>query len=493
MRLKASPIILLILMLLGGFLLRLYRLDNPIADWHSWRQADTSSVSRNFVTKGYDILHPRFDDLSNVPSGNDNPQGYRFVEFPLYNIAQAGLFQIIGIFTLEEWGRLISIFSSLITSVFLYLMVKKHWTQKAGLLTAFFYTFLPYSIYYGRTILPDTTMIMTTLGSIYFFDLWTESKPEIKNHQLSKTWGYFILAIVFAITALLLKPYAVFFLLPILTLCLQKYGWGFVRKWQLWVFALVSITPLILWRQWITQFPAGIPANNWLLNGDGIRFKPSFFRWIGYERVIKLISGYVGVIFLLIGSLTLLRKMNYFLLTFLLSTILYLCIFATGNVKHDYYQILIIPSMAIVYGIGAEQFVLLGKKRIPFSPSMGIAGLVTVTLITGTMFFFSWNIVKDYFNINNRSIVIAGEAIDKMTPRDAKVIAIYDGDTSFLYQTKRQGWASFEKPLDEMVNQLGADYLVLSNPVEKDLYFAKDYKILKQTKEYLLYDLHQKP
>ncbi len=26
-----------------GLALRLYKIDNPIADWHSWRQADTTS------------------------------------------------------------------------------------------------------------------------------------------------------------------------------------------------------------------------------------------------------------------------------------------------------------------------------------------------------------------------------------------------------------------------------------------------------------------
>src|SRR5947207_15186264 len=117
---------LLILVLVGGFIVRLYRFDNPIADWHSWRQADTSSVSRNFVANGFDLLHPRMDNISNVQSGLDNPQGYFFVEFPLYNAAQAGLFKLVGILTLEEWGRLISIISSTLSALFLYLIVSRH-------------------------------------------------------------------------------------------------------------------------------------------------------------------------------------------------------------------------------------------------------------------------------------------------------------------------------------------------------------------------------
>ena len=31
-----------------------------------------------------------------------------------------------------------------------------------------------------------------------------------------------------------------------------------------------------------------------------------------------------------------------------------MCTFATGNVQHDYYQILIIPSLAIIYALGSD-------------------------------------------------------------------------------------------------------------------------------------------
>jgi hypothetical protein len=164
--------------LILGFVLRLHGFSNPIADWHSWRQADTSAVSRNFVTGGFDILHPRFDDLSNVPSKLDNPEGYRFVEFPFYNVAQAGLYMFVGIFSLEQWGRLITIAMSLLSSVFLYKIVSKYSGEIAGLATGFFYTFLPYNIYYGQAILPDPSMVAALLGAIYFFDKWLGDKRE---------------------------------------------------------------------------------------------------------------------------------------------------------------------------------------------------------------------------------------------------------------------------------------------------------------------------
>jgi hypothetical protein len=223
----------LLLIFIGAFALRLYRFDGPIADWHSWRQADTSAVSRNFVKNGFDILHPKFDDLSNVPSGIDNPQGLRFVEFPLYNIKQALLYKLFGMLTLEQWGRMVSIISSLFSMLFLYLIVTRHSNKKIGILSAFFFGFIPYNIFYGRTILPDPSMVASSLGGIYFFDLWIVEISKQKTKY--KQYFYFILSILLTAAALLFKPYAIFFTLPMIVLVFNKWGWGFIKKWQLWI------------------------------------------------------------------------------------------------------------------------------------------------------------------------------------------------------------------------------------------------------------------
>ena len=177
---KKLEFVVLGAILLCALVTRLYRFDGPIADWHSWRQADTSSVSRNFVKNGFDFLHPTYHDLSNVPSGIDNPKGYRFVEFPIYNALQAGGFKFFGIFTLEEWGRIISIISSLFATVFIYLILKNRGYGLAGFIAAFFYATIPFSVFYGRTILPDQTMVTASLGSIYFFQIWMKKDLRLK-------------------------------------------------------------------------------------------------------------------------------------------------------------------------------------------------------------------------------------------------------------------------------------------------------------------------
>ena len=479
---KRYSIFILGLILILGFVVRLYRFNNPIADWHSWRQADTSSVSRTFVEEGFNVLYPRYMDLSNVPSGKDNPNGYRFVEFPIYNVAQAGLFKYVGYFTLEEWGRLVSIFASLASVVFIYLIIKERGHKFSGMIAAFLYATLPFSIYYGRTILPDQSMVAAILGGTYFFQAWLNKDLRFRIYDLR-----FILALILTAAAFLLKPYALFFTLPMIYLVFEKLGFAAFKKWQLWIFLLVSVIPLIWWRIWMLKFPEGIPVSAWLFNEGNIRFRPAFFRWIFYERISKLILGYFGVIFLVLAFITKIKKKDFlFSLSFAFSSLLYLFIIARGNVQHDYYQILIIPSIVIFLGLGIGQLLSnLFKQKKYF-----ILSALLVPFIL--MYFFSWNQVKDYFNINNHSIIIAGEAVDKLTPKNAKIIANYGGDTSFLYQTKRSGWASMEKSLPEMV-KLGADYLVLPNPKKEDYGIGKEYKIVKATSDYILFDLRQKP
>ncbi len=484
-KLFSKNTLLLLFVVIVGFLLRLYKIENPIADWHSWRQVDTSAVSRTFVTNGFDILHPRFEDISNVPSGKDNPEGYRFVEFPLYNIFQAGFYTIFDTFSLEVWGRLVTICSSLLAGIFLYVLVKRHSDELTALCVSIVYLTLPFNVYFGRTVLPDPSMIMTILAGIYFFDNYVEKTNKKKAL-------YYMLAVVFTASSFLLKPYALFFTLPMFYLVIKKYPRSFFKQWQLWLFIFLTVFPLLGWRQWISQFPEGIPASDWLFNAGNIRFTGAYFYWIFADRIARLILGYWGITFfifgILFGKTVLKEKKDFgFFISFIFSSLLYLIIIARGNVQHDYYQIAIVPSLSIFTGLGLR--FLINNSLHELDKKITITA---VTILLLFMYMFSWYFVRDYYNINNKSIIIAGAAVDEKTPKNAKVVAPYDGDTTLLYYTYRQGWASFQNPLPELI-QKGATHLVLINPSEKDREIGKTYKIIADTKEYILFDLRKSP
>lgn len=477
---KKIEFFLLILILLGAFVARLYQFQRPVADWHAWRQVDTSAVSRNFLKYGFDVLHPKFDDFSKGVSLLDNPQGYRFVEFPIYNVLQAGLFKLFGNFTLEQWGRLVTIFSQLLTMVFLYFIVKKYLNVRAGLITISFLAFVPYNIYFGRVILPDSSMVMASLGGIYFFDRWLEIKSKIKIQN----YIFFILSVIFTASAFLLKPFALFFTLPLLYLAFRVFGIGFLRKKELWLFLVATLAPLILWRLWMQQYPEGIPQSGWLFNQYGIRFKGAFFHWLFAERIGQLILGYFGLPFVIIGMLLKNKKEGLLWYAFLASSLVYMTVIAYGNVHHDYYQILIMPTLAIFFASGIN--FILDKSGELLNRYTSYAIVIVCVLF---MLAFGWFKIRDYYNLQHVEVLLAGEAVDKFTPKDAKIIAPYGGDTTLLYYTNRRGWPVWDRPIQEFL-KAGAQYLVFTKPKEDELNFKKYFPVVDELEnEYIIFDL----
>ncbi|KKU90768.1 MAG: Dolichyl-phosphate-mannose-protein mannosyltransferase [Microgenomates group bacterium GW2011_GWA1_48_10] len=476
--------------LIASLWLHTYKLNSPIADWHSWRQADTSAVTRNFVKEqNINWLYPTFDDLSAVASGEENPMGYRFVEFPLYNAVSAYPKLILPELSVEVVERLVTAFASALTALFLFLICRKLFNRRIGYFAALTYTLLPYNIFYGRAILPDPMMVMLSLGAIYF------AVKYIFAERLTSL----ALAGLMAALALLVKPFAIFLLAPI------AYLWfaGFKFSWRKWLFLAIvmglSLLPFLLWRLWVSRPPEGIPASDWLFNGDGIRFKGAFWYWLFADRIGRLILGCWGLILLGFGVIRKVEgKFKLFPILFFISSLLYLFVFATGNVRHDYYQILLIPSLAILVGLGLD-FLLSTSNSLTNN-------LITKPLAIASFVFmlgFGWYFVRDYFNINHPEIVEAGKAVEKLTNDKALILAPYGGDTAFLYQTNRKGWPIVEGTIDDMIKK-GAQYYVsvqeddLTKHLINDSWpvwiprpekIVKKYKLLDRTPTYTIIQL----
>lgn len=453
---RKKEIFSLTLILIGAFVVRLYCLNNPVAAWHSWRQADTAAVARNFLKFGLDPLRPRYDDLSNIASGKDNPQGYRMVEFPLYQILGTGLYQLLrgvpGI-TLEIALRMISILSSLGVMIFLYSLVKKLSGELVAFTTVFIFAFLPYSVFYSRAILPEMLAVFLAIGALWFLERWGIGESASWRRGI---WGTGILAGL----AILTKPTAGFLLLPLVYFELRNWRWSLGHLGRLCLSGILTIGPFLAWRWWILQFPEGIPSSDWLLNGGNIRFTGAYFYWLLGERLAKLIFGYWLVVPFAVG---LMYKSDRSYMTYMLllaGTVLYTIVFARGNVQHDYYQILWLPVLSIFAGQGIA-FLL--AKNIHLQRFLSFM-LVIFCLITGLL--LSWHEIRGYYWINNPAMVEAGRAVDKLTPKEAKVIAPYGGDTAFLYQTNRQGWpVGFE--IEKKI-AMGADYYVNTNVADPE-------------------------
>lgn len=462
----------LIFVLIAAFTVRLYKIDAPIADWHSWRQADTAAVSRNFIKYGFNPLVPKYDDMSGVSEiPVTNPNTFRFVEFPIYNIFTFPVYKTFGVN--DKYSRLVSVIFSLGSVVFLYLICKRYLGTGVSLLAALIYSVLPFNIFFSRTTLPEPTFLFFSLGMMYFVDKWIWQNRGI------------VRALIFTAIAFLMKPWAIFFVPPLLFSAFIKYG--SIRKVPrtFFLFWGVAILPFIFWRLWILQQPEGIPASNWLMNGDHIRFRPAFFRWIISERLGREILGVTGLTLAIIGILIRPKK-GYFLHVWLLSMILYYVIFATGNVRHNYYQYITVPIWAVFLTLG---FVFLIKGLKDFIPRIWTIPLAI--LLLGLSFYFTWDQDKGFYQINNPVIVEAGKKADQILPKDAVVVAPYNGDTAFLYQTNRKGWPVTALPLSEMVSDYGITHFISTTHDAKTSWVIRHFKILENNPQFVIADLRQ--
>ncbi len=470
-------IIFLIAVFALSFRLRTYKIDNPVADWHSWRQADTAAVARNFAKEEFNLLYPKAHNFFKQSPGDlANPNRYFLNEFPFYNAVVALVYKNFSIN--EAYARLVSVFFSSLTAVFLYLLVKRYSSKLTAGLSALFFAIIPYNIYYGRVIMPDPTFIFFSVLSLYLVTLWVEKE----------SWLWALLSGLSLGLGMLVKPYAIFLGLPILYLVLRKWSFKAIIKPQVYLVGLISLAMLGAWRWHINQYPEGMFGSEWLINATDIRFKGAFFRWIIFDRMNRLIFATGGFVLFWLGVIAKRsKKEGLFFLMWLLSVFAYISYFAMGNVTHDYYQMPIVPIGAVLM---AKGFVFLLKKGEGL-----VARLLNISLALSfvlLMLAFGWYEVRGFFNINHPEIVAAGKQIDKLTPQDAKVIAPYDRDPAFLYQTNRNGWSGLRN-MEELEEYMadGATHYVSVKTDDLTNTIAENCQVLEKTEQYLIADLRE--
>ena len=472
---KKIELILLFFILLIAFSVRLYKINRPIADWHSWRQADTAAVARNFIKEGFNPFIPIYDDMSSQTNGLDNPNRYRFVEFPIYNSLIAAVWSQTGISV--TYARLVTVFITLASTALLYFLARKFSGVTVAALAAFFFATIPYNVFYSSTILPAPLMVASILALYLSFANWLEKEKSV-------LWA--ASSILFANVAILVWPIALFFMLPVIYLTFQKYGIGAIKRFNLWVFAILSLAPFLAWRFWMGNFPAGIPNWQFLINEGNIRFKGAFFRWLISERLGNLILTVGGFGLFVLGLVKKPEaKEKFFYFSWLASVALYFTVFASGNVRHDYYQVPIVPILAIFMALGIQ--FLSEKPTEYFNKYVGISTAIVLVLF---MYAFGFYQIQGYYWINRPQIVEAGKAVDRLLPKNATVIAPYNGDTAFLYQTNRHGYPIVDRPLSDFVKN-GTEYLVSVDVNDTGIQnLAKNCQTLEKTQDYVIIRLN---
>jgi len=315
------------------------------------------------------------------------------------------------------------------------------------------------------------------------FAIWAFMKfVEAKNYLF-----LYISSLSFALGALT-KPFVLFYMIPAAYLAVKTFGFKGILNSRKLLFNLLAafdlaVIPFFLWRIWMNQFPQGIPFFTWAFNGDGIRFRPAFWKWIFVERIGHLILGSWGIVLLFFGFFKGKQK-ELFSLVFFLAMFLYISVFATANVRHDYYQAAIIPAVSLILARGFIYVWELARKNT--------LSIFVFLFALAMMFLGGLSMVKEFYNINHPEIILAGQEVDKLAPKDALVVAPYNGDTAFLYQTGRWGWPYVDRPIEELV-KFGADYFVSVNLNDFQTgEIMEKYQVIRKSETFVIVDLNQR-
>ena len=422
-------------LVLLGIVLRLRGLHNPILDHPGWRQGDTAAIARNFATLRFNPLYPQTDY-------NGPPPNYVELELQIVPFLAAIGYKLFGVH--EVFGRLISLGFSVGTIVVLAFFGR--WligTIAGGLIAAAIFTVLPGSVYYGRTFMPDATMV-------FFFTLALFVCTRFLVDG-AKTWRGAAWAALALAMAFLAKPVAVVALVPLVAVAAWEFRTktfgttGLARIGATVAAALIVLTvygQIVSshaewhWASGITKLHV-IPALKKAFTSPAeFVAKLRAFKDT-YGLINKTMLGFLGVLVLVLGFTRRLRtRSDALLYGWLLGYVLYAYAVLTVE-RVDYYTYIILPLAALVGGALFSYWI--ERLRTLHNARVLLTGLaVAGAFLLAAFIVDERRTLAPYYHYRKANYS-AAKALDARLPPDALVVMAHY-DPSILYYINRKGW-----------------------------------------------------
>ncbi|MCG8458053.1 MAG: glycosyltransferase family 39 protein, partial [Holophagales bacterium] len=239
-----------------ALLVRLPWLTAELDDLDSWRQTDTATIARNFLEEPR-LLWPRIDWGAPEP-------GYVEAELQLYPYGTHLLYRAFG--EDPRLGRGLSILLSLVSCWVLYQLARRilggRGEGEAGVATALlalaFFSLVPLSIRYGRSFMPEATVLLFYLLAVQAF-LTRFSDRQATALVPAGAW---------MALAILVKPTSIHLGLILALWAFDRDGPRILRDRRLWLFALLALLPPALYYLHEPERSRRTFLGEWLETGD---------------------------------------------------------------------------------------------------------------------------------------------------------------------------------------------------------------------------------
>jgi 4-amino-4-deoxy-L-arabinose transferase-like glycosyltransferase len=403
---------------------RLVLITQPYVDHWSWRQSDVAAIARNFFEHDFRFAYPQIDWAG-------NSSGYVGTEFPILPFLVAICYKFAGI---HEWiGRSQSVIFFAISLPFFFFLVRDIFGGTAAIWGAFFYAFAPLNVFAGRCFMPDVPSLSLAIVGLYFFLRWVGDRNMTP----------FYLAGIAISLSILIKATSIVVAAPILYLALKSGDGEYVggtprtaRRLQLAAFVAIATLPSVAWYWHAHQIAERFYPHHFFGAG-GIRLESFSWYWgIAQETATSSLTP-VLVFLALIGLFVAPRgKYGWLFDWWLAAMILFVVIVGYGN-RHPWYQLPFVPIAAAFAGAACA---FLGSK-ISSRPAV-----VALSILLASSFaILACLNVRSLYESSAAPLRDAGLKLNKITARDALIIAADGGNPTIFYYAKRKGWHFLER------------------------------------------------
>lgn len=433
--------------LLFGFCARAATYKSPLLDHHAWRQADTASISRNFVRERFNIFYPQVDERGG------QQVGYVETGLELFAFLVALVAKLVGFHT--EIGRLLSAFLFVCSDLMVWTFVKRRYGPRSAGVAVFLYAFgFPLLLAIERSFMNESLLICMSIACLV-----------LAQRYLIDRRGCHLAALILlsAVIGAVKLPYLIVWA-PIVGLFVETYGWR-IWRWELGLLVVVDLATAAAWYRHAHQLSAvtGLSFDMTDKLFDPHLVFSGSFAWVIATRLFKDILGPIGVIGTSAGLWFAARERRWCELFGLAGFLAYLLLVAGGNYVHDYYQLALIPIAPSLVTLGLVRLVdatvaSARRRRGTLATALGIA--VASTFIRSAS-AHSWY----EYPLSQAELC---RAIGVLSLPDERVVLLGTPDPKLLFCMDRKGWVVPSRDDEGAVRaawQSGAVLVLLPKPL----------------------------
>jgi hypothetical protein len=323
--------------LLAGFAARMATFRSPLLDHHSWRQADTASIARNYYRERFNPFYPQVDQRGEQEHGHVET-GLELLAFVVAAISKPVGFH-------HETGRVLSSLFFLGSAGLLFLFLKDRYGPRPALVGAGVCAFaFPLQVYIERAFMNEAGLVCLTFASYRLVQrrLATGSRGALLGLGLCTT-----------LIAVIKVPYLVVWA-GIAGLYVERDGVRALRRFELALMGLLNLAAAYAWHSHARALAAQTGLSFGMtdkLYSSSVVFTTLFLRRVG-GQIRQDVLGLPSVLLLLVGLFVVLRRGKRFEPFALAGFLAYVVILARGCMVHDYYLLAVVPVASVLVPVG---------------------------------------------------------------------------------------------------------------------------------------------